>query len=302
MTILLTLTLANCEVADLNDPLAVLARRLAWAQIEASLAAKFERQEHAGQILEGHDMFGPTVVLEGAGTSNAGRPKLPIRLMASLLYLKHSFDLSDEELVVRWSENILWQFFSGRDYYEHRQPCDPTQIGRFRRDLGEEGMELLLKATIDTAVALKAVKPKDLERVIVDTTVQEKAVAHPVDSPSAGDRSAQSRRRRQARRHRAQADLCKGGQRAAPPRRWLGACQAVPAIEAGGQAPTNDSGHRHSRGTTQDRSTGVRTRPPEGGSLSWCGRRQPRQADHRLSQATVNELTRRRVMSQSVDE
>jgi IS5 family transposase len=167
---------------NLNDPLAVLATRLRWDQIEASLAAKFERQERTGQILEGQDMFGPTLMLEGAGTSNAGRPKLPIRLMASLLYLKHSFNLSDEEVVVRWSENVLWQFFSGMDYYEHRLPCDPTQIGRFRRDLGEEGMEQLLKATIDTAVALEAVKPKDLERVIVDTTVQEKAIAHPVDS------------------------------------------------------------------------------------------------------------------------
>ena len=167
---------------NLSDPLAVLARRLPWDQIEASLAAKFEREERAGQVLEGHDMFGPTRVVEGAGTSNAGRPKLAIRLMASLLYLKHSFNLSDEELVVRWSENILWQFFSGMDYYEHRLPCDPTQIGRFRRDLGEDGMELLLKATIDTAVAIKAVKPRDLERVIVDTTAQEKAIAHPVDS------------------------------------------------------------------------------------------------------------------------
>jgi transposase, IS5 family len=98
------------------------------------------------------------------------------------LYLKHSFNLSDEEVAARWSENVLWQFFSGSDYYEHRLPCDPTQIGRFRRDLGEEGLERLLKATIDTAVAIKAVKPKELERVIVDTTVQEKAIAHPVDS------------------------------------------------------------------------------------------------------------------------
>jgi IS5 family transposase len=127
-------------------------------------------------------MFGPTQVLMGAGICNAGRPKLPIRLMASLLYLKHSFNLSDEETTARWSENVVWQFFSGMDYYKHRQPCDPTQIGRFRRDLGEEGLEHLLKATIDTAVAIKAVKPRDLERVIVDTTVQEKAIAHPVDS------------------------------------------------------------------------------------------------------------------------
>jgi IS5 family transposase len=40
----------------------------------------------------------------------------------------------------------------------------------------------MLKATIDTAVGIKAIKPTELERVIVDTTVQEKAIAHPVDS------------------------------------------------------------------------------------------------------------------------
>ena len=167
---------------NLSDPLAVLAQRLPWDQLETALAAKFERQARAGQVLEGHDLFGPTLAVAAGGLSNAGRPKLPIRLMASLVYLKHSFNLSDEELVVRWSENVLWEFFSGMHYYEHRLPCDATQIGRFRRDLGEDGMELLLKATIDTALAIKAVKPKELERVIVDTTVQEKAIAHPVDS------------------------------------------------------------------------------------------------------------------------
>ena len=118
----------------------------------------------------------------GAGVGIGGRPKLPIRLMASLVYLKNCFNLSDEEVCARWSENILWQHFSGMEYYEHRLPCDATQIGRFRRVLGEDGLEQLLKATIDMAVAIKAVKPKDLERVIVDTTVQEKAISHPVDS------------------------------------------------------------------------------------------------------------------------
>jgi transposase, IS5 family len=101
---------------NLSDPLAVLATRLPWAQIEAALAAKFERQVHAGQVLEGGDMFGPTLVTVGARTSNAGRPRLALRLMASLLYLKHSFNLSDEEVCQRWSENVLWQFFSGMDY------------------------------------------------------------------------------------------------------------------------------------------------------------------------------------------
>jgi IS5 family transposase len=98
------------------------------------------------------------------------------------VYLKHSFDLSDEELVVRWSENIVWQFFSGSEYYEPRPPCDASQVVRFRRAIGEDGLEQLLKATIECAVEIKAVKPAELERVIVDSTVQEKAIAHPVDS------------------------------------------------------------------------------------------------------------------------
>ena len=167
---------------DLRSPLAVLATRIPWGQIEAALAPKFEHEDRAGRRIEDQDLLGPTVALVGAGRSNAGRPKTAIRLMASLLYLKHSFNLSDEELCQRWSENVLWQFFSGMEYYEHRAPCDATQIGRFRRDLGEEGLEQLLKATINTAVAIRAVKPQALERVIVDTTVREGAIAHPVDS------------------------------------------------------------------------------------------------------------------------
>ena len=167
---------------NLSDPLAVLATRLPWDQIEAALALMFAHKDRAGQTNADVDLFGPNLALAGAGRSNAGRPRLPIRLMTSLLYLKHSFNLSDEELVQRWSENVLWQFFSGMDYYEHRLPCDATQIGRFRVFVGEAGLEQLLKATINTAVAIKAVKPEELERVIVDTTVQEKAIAHPVDS------------------------------------------------------------------------------------------------------------------------
>jgi IS5 family transposase len=68
------------------------------------------------------------------------------------------------------------------EYYEPRLPYDATQIGRFRRLLGEEGLEQLLKATIECAVDIKAIKPAEFERVIVDSTVQPKAIAYPVDS------------------------------------------------------------------------------------------------------------------------
>ena len=94
---------------NLSDPLAVLATRLPWDQIEAVLAPLFARKDRAGQTNADVDLFGPTLTVAGTGLSNAGRPRLPIRLMTSLLYLKHSFNLSDEEIVLRWSENVLWQ-------------------------------------------------------------------------------------------------------------------------------------------------------------------------------------------------
>jgi IS5 family transposase len=160
----------------------VLTTRLPWAAIEAAVAPKLARQARPGKPVIGEDLAGSFAGEFGGGVSPAGRPRLPVRLMVSLLYLKNSFNLSDEELVDRWAENVVWQFFSGMDYYEPRLPCDATQIGRFRRLLGEDGVEQLLKATIECAVDMKAVRPADLERVIVDSTVQSKAIAHPVDS------------------------------------------------------------------------------------------------------------------------
>jgi IS5 family transposase len=120
--------------------------------------------------------------LAGAGVSNRGRPRLPIRLMVALQYLKHAYNESDESVVERWAQDVYYQFFSGQVYFEPRLPCDATQIGRFRRVLGEAGVEQLLKSTIEAAVAMKAVGRREFERVIVDTTVQEKAIAHPTDS------------------------------------------------------------------------------------------------------------------------
>ena len=170
------------QMIDLRHPLVVLAGRIPWSALESSLAPHLAHRDRKGRVIEGMGLFGPTRELAGAGVSPAGRPRLPIRLMASLLYLKHAFNLSDEAVVERWSENVVWQYFSGQAYYEARLPCDATQLGRFRTAIGEAGVEEILKATIDTAVHTGAVAPQDMQRVIVDTTVQEKAVAFPTES------------------------------------------------------------------------------------------------------------------------
>jgi len=89
------------KMIDLRHPLAVLAPRMPWQEIEASLAHQFALLVKAGKSVEEICLFGPKVKVVGGGKSNAGRPRLPIRLMASLLYLKHAFNKSDEGVVER---------------------------------------------------------------------------------------------------------------------------------------------------------------------------------------------------------
>ena len=167
---------------DLRHPLAVLATRMPWAQIEASLTPLFANRDRAGVVTEAIDLFGAAPKLAGAGVSTAGRPRLPIRLMVGLLYLKHAYNLSDEAVCERWAQDVYFQHFCGEDYFQPRLPCDPTNLGRFRQALGEAGVEELLATTIAVAVDMKAVAPNEFTRVIVDTTVQEKAIAFPTDS------------------------------------------------------------------------------------------------------------------------
>lgn len=111
-----------------------------------------------------------------------GRPGLPIRLVVGLHYLKHAFDESDESVVMRLLENPYWQYFCGFEYFQHRLPLDPTSLVKWRKRVGTKGIEKLFAETIETAKRQKLIKRNHLEKVNVDTTVQEKAIAFPTDA------------------------------------------------------------------------------------------------------------------------
>jgi IS5 family transposase len=89
------------SMIDMRHPLAVLATRIPWAQIEAGLAPLLAHEDRAGRAVEDADLVGPTMAVVGDGVSNCGRTRLPVWLMISLLYLKHAFNESDESLVER---------------------------------------------------------------------------------------------------------------------------------------------------------------------------------------------------------
>lgn len=109
--------------------------------------------------------------------SKEGRPAKPIRLMVSLLILKHIRNISDESVVEQWFENIYYQYFSGEKTYACGVPCEASELVHFRNRIGAGGIELIFKESI-------RVNGKDgrEDQATTDTTVQEKNITYPTDN------------------------------------------------------------------------------------------------------------------------
>jgi IS5 family transposase len=111
-----------------------------------------------------------------------GAPGISTRLMVTLHYLKYRHDLSDEEVVAVWVENPYWQHFSGMKHFQHQLPIDPSSMTRWRKRLGDAGAEQMLRATIEAGIQMGVIRPAELKRINVDTTVQTKAIRFPTDA------------------------------------------------------------------------------------------------------------------------
>ena len=62
------------QMIELRHPLAVLASRMPWQEIEASIAQCFARQVRQGRKIEDDDLFGGVSALVGGGVYNATPP------------------------------------------------------------------------------------------------------------------------------------------------------------------------------------------------------------------------------------
>ena len=111
----------------------------------------------------------------------AGRPGLPIRLVVGLLLLKHIEGLSDEAVCERWERDPYMQYFCGEEYFQHAFPLERSGMTHFRRRVGEPALETLLQETLAAAHRAGALSLRATDVVAVDTTVQEKAIAHPTE-------------------------------------------------------------------------------------------------------------------------
>ena len=102
--------------------------------------------------------------------------------MAGLSILKHTHNLSDEDLCARYLENPYYQLFCGEEFFRHQLPFDRSSLTRWRQRMGEEKLVALIQESLNAATRTGAAKPSDFAKVIVDTTVQPKAVAFPTDA------------------------------------------------------------------------------------------------------------------------
>ena len=149
-------------------------------------------QAHFEQLLNpGHELIVLANKIDWSGLDagfvdtydpDFGAPAKAIRLMVGLHYLKYAFDESDESVVARWVENPYWQYFCGYTHMQHECPIHPTSMTKWRNRVGAERLETLVVETIALAVREKHLPKRDLTRITVDTTVQEKNITYPTDS------------------------------------------------------------------------------------------------------------------------
>jgi IS5 family transposase len=144
------------QVINMDHALVKLARTIEWRFLEEKFGAVY--------------------------ADGSGRPPLPTRLMAGLAILKHTYNLSDEVVCEQWIENPYYQYFCGEEFFQHRLPLDRSSMTNWRNRMGEERLQALLQESLAVATRTGAMKPGDLARVIVDTTVQPKNITFPTDA------------------------------------------------------------------------------------------------------------------------
>ena len=139
---------------DMNHELVLLSKQIDWAEVESDFAEYY--------------------------CADNGRPSIPIRTMAGMMLLKNIYNLSDEGVVARWVENPYMQYFTGEKVFRKRPPMDPIDMTKFRKRIGEGGAEKILR--ISLMVNAEEVTEKELEQVMIDSTVQEKNITFPTDA------------------------------------------------------------------------------------------------------------------------
>lgn len=113
------------------------------------------------------------------GGPGTGRPATRPRLVASIMLLQDLYGFSDKKMLTFWSDLPAFQYFSGEINFIPKEPFDASTLVKWRKRVAKKGANELLKLTLEVALTAGAIKESSLKKVIVDTTVMEKNIAHP---------------------------------------------------------------------------------------------------------------------------
>lgn len=142
------------DMLNHHHPLYRLGRKINWGRFEESFSPLY------------------------CGTN--GCPAHPIRLMCGLFILKYLRNISDESVVLQWSENAYYQYFCGQLEFLPKEPYEASDLVHFRNRIGEQGMEIILSESI--RVNTENDDENHFNTAFIDSTVQEKNVTYPTDA------------------------------------------------------------------------------------------------------------------------
>ena len=142
------------RLINLRHELVVLAHRIDWDWIDEQLASDF---------------------------SDQGRPAEPVRFMIGMFILKHTYNLSDEQVWDRWVYDPYFQYFTGEKFFQHVLAHERSGMSHWRKRIGDK-LDILLAESLRIAHDSGALKKSDLARVTVDTTVQPANITFPTDA------------------------------------------------------------------------------------------------------------------------
>ena len=136
---------------DNSDPIIQLSQAIPWSSFDTSFSKHYSEGE--------------------------GRPSKTIRLMVGLLILKQLENLGDEKVVLQFKRNPYYQAFCGFTEFSNKPPCHSTELVKFRKRIGKEGVKIVFKMSVQLhgKAALE-------DTVNIDTTVQEKNITYPTDA------------------------------------------------------------------------------------------------------------------------
>lgn len=111
-----------------------------------------------------------------------GRPSTPLQVYIRMMYIKHMYSLSYEELHQRVSDSIKWRRFCHIPL-DDKVP-DGSTLCKLTKLFGNDTLDKLNKIIITKAVEEKKIKAR---KVRIDTTVAESNIHYPTDAELLGD-------------------------------------------------------------------------------------------------------------------